>query len=421
MDDAEAQAMGSRDSRKFTIAEMVQRGKAVYWKMPAPLRWLLSPVKAIYRLLSIIRPDVWIMTGNEVSSGKELGIIFAGLEIDKNYIRMLAFGDLCREHHIGGKWLWNIRKVRDKDGQDCSLLVVEAPHCSAGLSAKMNYLFIPGWVTGEVDISVERSSIFSNRNTSLRSDLRRIRRNNLHFEETRSLCDLHNFYHNMYVPYTTRVHGDRSKIVQYGFVKAEFKKRGLFTDLLLVKENEECIAGILIRCRKDKAKLSTLGVKDGNPDYVGHGAIGAVFYFAIQYLADKGCARIDLGGSRSFLKDGVLRYKRKWRQRISSKKGPAFLVKVLSQTEGLRGFLLNNPFAYQDTTGLRGAVFVDGDKSLAKRDFADIYKRFYVEGLSKLVIYRFDDAADAAAAPVPPEFSDKMIIASAESLFATMR
>ena len=421
MDDAEAQAMGSRDSRKSAIEEMVLMGKAVYWRMPAPLRWLLSPVKVIYKLIGIIRPDVWIMTGNEASSGQELGIIFAGLEIDKNYIRTLAFGDSYQEHPVGRKWLWAVRKVNDRQGQDCSLLVVEAPHCSARLSAKIKYLFIPSWVNGELDISVERSSIFRSRNKSLQSDLRRIRKNNLHFEVTRNLSDLHNFYFNMYVPYTTRAHGDRSKIMTYGYVKAGFKKRGLFTDLLLVKENEECIAGILFRCRKDKAKLSTLGVKDGNPDYVGHGAIGAVFSFAIQYLADKGFTRIDLGGSRAFLKDGVLRYKRKWHQRISSKKGPAFLVKVLSQTEGLRGFLLNNPFAYQDTTELRGAVFVDGDKPLAKRDFADIYKSFYVEGLSKLVVYRFDEAADKTAAPVPPEFSDSIATAPAESLFATMR
>ncbi len=403
------------------IAEMVRRGKAIYWKMPAPLRWLLAPVKIIGKLLNIIRPDVWIMTGNELSGGQPLGIIFAGLEIDKNYIRMLAFGDSGRENHVGRKWLWNIRKLRDKEAEGCSLLVIEAPHCSGRLSAKLNYLFIPSWVNGELDISAERSSIFRSRNKSLQSDLRRIRKNNLHYEVTTSLPQLDDFYRTMYVPYTTSAHGDRSKIMTYGYVKAEFKKRGLFTDLLLVKENQESIAGILFRCRKDKAKLSTLGVKDGNPDYVGRGAIAAVFSFAIQYLTEKGYARIDLGASRAFLKDGVLRYKRKWRQRVSSKKGPAFLVKMLCQTQGLRGFLANNPFAYRDTTGLRGAVFVDGDKPLAERDFADIYKGFYVEGLSKLVIYRFDGAPDASAAPVPPEFADKMTISPAETLLATMR
>jgi hypothetical protein len=117
----------------------------------------------------------------------------------------------------------------------------------------------------------------------------------------------------------------------------------------------------------------------------------------------------------------LLRYKRKWHQKISGKNGSAFLVRVLSQTQGLRGFLLNNPFIYKDSTGIKGAVFVEADKSLARQDFAEIYKSFYVEGLSKLVVYRFDEAADAAAAPVPPEFADKMTIAPAETLLATMR
>lgn len=416
MDRMNTQATDSRDSRKSAIKEMIRRGKAIYWKMPAPLRWPLYPVKIILKLLGIVRPDVWIITGNETSSGRELGVIYAGLEINKNYIRMLAFGDSFREQHLGRKWLWAVHKVHDKQGHDCSLLVVETPHCSARVSARLNYLYIPGWVTGEIDVGKERSSIFRSRNKSLQSDIRRIQKNNLHFELTTSLLQLHDFYHNMYIPYTTRSHGDRSKIMTYGYIKAEFKKRGLFTDLMLIKEGEECIAGILLRCVKDKAKLSTLGVKDGNQDYVDHGAIGAVFYFAIQYLLDKGFTKIDLGGSRAFLKDGVLRYKRKWHQTVSSQKGHAFLVRVLSQTPGLRGFLLNNPFIYKNAKGIEGAVFVEGNKPLSGEDFDDIHKKFYVEGLSRLVIYRFDGAADADA-PVPPPFAEKMTIAPAESAF----
>jgi len=417
---ADTQPMSTRDSRKSAIKELVRRGKAIYWKMPAPLRWPLFPVKIIIKLMGIVRPDMWIMTGNETSSGRELGVIYAGLEINKNYIRMLTFGDSFREQHLGRKWLWAAHKLHDKQGHDCSLLVVETPHCSARLSMRLNYLYIPGWVTGEIDIAKEHSPIFRSRNKSLQSDIRRIKKNNLHFELTRNLLQLHNFYHTMYVPYTTRSHGDRSKIMTYGYIKAEFKKRGLFTDLMLIKEGEECIAGILFRCAKDQAKLSTLGVKDGNQDYVEHGAVGAVFYFAIQYLLDKGFTKIDLGGSRAFLKDGVLRYKRKWHQKVSSKKGHAFLLRVLSQTPGLRGFLQNNPFIYKNAAGLEGAVFVDGDRPLARQDFEDIHKRFYVEGLSKLVIYQFSDGAEAAG-PVPAEFAGKMIIAPAERLFAAMR
>jgi hypothetical protein len=50
-----------------------------------------------------------------------------------------------------------------------------------------------------------------------------------------------------------------------------------------------------------------------------------------------------------------------------------------------------------------------------------VHKSFYVEGLSKLVVYRFEEAADKTAAPVPPEFSDSIATVPAESLFQTMR
>jgi len=412
--------MDSRDNRKATIAELIRRGKAIYWKMPAPLRWPLFPVKMICKLFTVVRPDVWIMRGNEQFSGQPLGIIFAGLEIDKNYIRTLAFGDSCREQRLGRTWLWNVRKASMKSGHDCALLVIEAPHCSAVLSRRLKYLLIPTWVDGELNIAAERAAIFKTRNKSLRSDLCRIRKHNLQYEAAQSLSQLDDFYHNMYLPYTTSAHGDSSKIMTYGYVKAEFKKRGLFTDLILIKENGQYIAGILLCCEKDRGKLSTLGVKDGNLDYLDHGAVAAAYHFAVQYLVDKGYAKIDFGGSRPFLKDGVLRYKRKWRQEVSSRKEPAFLLKVLSQTPGLTGFLANNPFMYKDAAGLKGAVFVEAGKPLAKRDCADIYRQFHVEGMSKLVLYRFDDTAGAAAGSVPPELADKMTIAPAESLLKTM-
>jgi hypothetical protein len=301
------------------------------------------------------------------------------------------------------------------------LLVLEAPYCSGRFSAKLKYLFIPSWIDGQVDIAAERASLFRSRNKSLQSDLSRIRRHNLHCEATQSLSQFDDFYHNMYLPYITRAHGDRSKVMTYGYVRTEFQKRRAFTELLLIKQDQEFIAGVLIHYSKRRARLLTLGVKDGNPDYIDRGAVGAAYHFAIQRLADKGHTKIDLGGSRPFLKDGVLRYKRKWHQRVSSRKGPAFLVKVLCQTPGLRGFFANNPFAYKDAAGLQGAVFVDGDKPLGKQDFTDIDKNLYVEGLSKLVIYRFGGAADAAAVPVPAEFADKMTVAPAETILATMR
>ena len=409
--------MDSQHIKKSGVKKLLVTGKRIYDKTPSCLRRVLWPVRVIYRFFYILRLDLWIITGDEISSGKKLAIIYAGRELDKNFLVRLAFDGAFEENYIGKKWLWQIPQIVKESDCGCSLVVVEVPNSLRILSGKMKCLYIPSWVNGETDISVDNPSLFQHRNTSLKSDLSKIRKNKLRFEVTNDLSQLHNFYYNMYVPYITKVHGSRSKIMSYDYVKRQFRRSGLFNDLLLIKKEDEYIAGVLLHYKKNRAKLSTLGVKNGNLGYVKDGAVGALFYYSTHYSAEKGVTRIDFGGSRPFLKDGVLRYKRKWNQKISNKKEIGFLIKMISKTEAAKGFFLNNPFIYEDKTGLNGAIFVASDQSLSKSDFARIYKDHYLRGLSKLVIYRFGEAGDKMADIVPSEFSDKITVRSAESIF----
>ena len=409
--------MDSQHIQKTGVKKLLIKGKRIYDKTPNCLRLVLWPVRFIYRFFNILRLDLWTMVGDEIFSRKKLAIFYAGRELDKNFLVKLAFEDAFEENYIGKKWLWQIPRIVKEGNWGCSLVVIEVPNSFRKLSEKTKCLYIPGWVNGEIDISVDNPSLFKQRNTSLKSDLSKVRRNKLRFEVTKDLSQLHNFYYNMYVPYITKVHGSRSKVMNYDYVEREFRKGGLFNDLLLIKKQEEYIAGVLLHYKKDKAKLSTLGVKDGNLDYVRDGAVGALFYFSIHYMAEKGFTRIDFGGSRPFLKDGVLRYKRKWDQKISNKKEIGFLIKMISKTEAVRGFFVNNPLIYEDKAGLNGAIFVTSDQSLSQSDFARIYKAYYLRGLSKLVVYRFGEANGEMSSIVPPEFSDKITVRSAESIF----
>lgn len=409
--------MDSQHNKKSGVKKLLVKGKRVYDKTPNCLRRILWPVRLIYRFFNILRLDLWTIMGDEISSGKKLVIFYAGRELDKNFLVRLAFDGTFEENYIGKKWLWQIPHIVKEGEHGCSLIVVEVPNSLRILSRKMKCLYIPSWVNGETDISVDNPSLFKHRNTSLKSDLTKIRRNKLQFEVTNDLYQLHNFFYNMYVPYITKVHSSRSKIMSYDYVKREFRKGGLFNDLLLIKEHEEYIAGVLLHYKKNRAKLSTLGVKEGNLDYVKDGAIGALFYFSVQYLAEKGATRIDFGGSRPFLKDGVLRYKRKWNQKISDKKEIGFLIKMVSKTEAVKGFFLNNPFIFEDKTGLNGAVFVESDQSLSKGDFVRIYKDYYLNGLSKLVIYQFGQTIGEIKDIILPELSNKITVRSAESIF----
>lgn len=367
----------------------------------------------LIQVFNRLRLDMWIITGDEICSRQRLGIIYAGHETSKNFLIKLAFGNSYRENYIGKRWLWKIPHIVKEGNHDRSLMVTEVSNLFRIFFSKMKCFYIPFWVYGEFDFSVDNSSFF--KKETLKSDVRKIRRNNLHYEVTDEPNQLHNFYYNMYTPYIVKAHGNRARIWSYDTVKRELRKHG---KLLLVKKGKEYIAGILLRYKKNnRVKLCVLGIKDGNINYVKDGAIAALIYFSAHYSAEKGFARIDIGGSSSFLKDGASRYKKKWNQRISNKAKWGLLIKPLSKTDGMKGFFLNNPFIYKDKAGLNSALFIASDQSFAEEDFAKIYKDYYIEGLSKLVIYRFGEADSGLRHIVPPEFSDKITIRSAESIF----
>lgn len=399
------------------VKKLLVNVQKIYHKTPLCFRRLLWPVQLIRKHFHFFRLNLWIISGDELLSKNKLSIVYAGHELDKNYFKHLAFGNYCQEKYVGKEWLWHAFKINKQVSNDYSLLITEVPNYLHRLSQKFNCFYIPHLVSGEIDIPIDKHALFNKKNKSIKSDRSKIKRNKLEYIVTRDPSELHNFYFNMYKPYISKVHGDKAMIWSYDFIKREFGKHGIFNELLLIKKENEYIAGVLLYYKKNRAKLQALGIKDGNLDYVKEGAIGAILYFSISHTEEKGFSRVSLGGSRAFLNDGVLRYKKKWNPKIKKRKYKGFLFKLLSETKGVKGFLLNNPFIYEDKTGLNGAIFTDNERSLSLRDFKKISNDFYFEGLSKLVIYNFSDNNSKTSNVIPSELSGKMTMCSAGGVF----
>jgi hypothetical protein len=365
------------------IKETFAYAKRIYRALPFFVRLVFRPVKKIYWLLGVLRVDFWILQGNEITSKQKLDILYGGTEENRHFLTMLAFDRSYKEKYIGKAWLWNISKILKEKVHDDSIVITEVPKILRKLFNKWNYLYIPSWVDGEVDVF---SPIKSD---SLQADLRRIKKNKLSFEVTNDLNQFHNFYHNMHLPYITKAFGNRGVILSYDFMKSEFGKHGLYNDLLLIKKEEEYIAGMLLGYSKKGVYLHPLGVKDGNPDYVKDGAIGALFYFSLMVSKEKGYKKVNFGLTRAFLKDGVFQFKKKRGMQIAGTSNMGFALKRSSTSAAVRGFFLSNPFLYMDKMGFNGAVFIDNDQSLSVGDFERIYKDYYLSGICKLFIYRF--------------------------------
>ncbi len=383
--------------------------KKIYHKVSYRIRLLIYPAKNLYENY---RMNTWYITGQEITSNQKLSILYSGTEINKNYFTGLAFDHSCRETYIGKRCTWNIQRIARSRNYDSALLVVEGQE-SPRTSAKVrNSFFIPLWLHGKVDSSVDIAEFL--KNGSLKSDVRRIRKNGLEYEISKKESQFDNFYYTMYKPHVTKAHGSTATVQNYNVMKEEFKN----CELLLIKKDNEYIAGILLVYKENEASMWSLGIKNADSQYVRDGAIGALFYYSVQYLKERGFDKIEFGLSRPFFNDGVLQYKMKWKQEIVGCSDRGFIMHALSITPGVKGFLTHNPFIYRNNNKYHGAIFVQNEELFSKEDLKKICKKSFMSGMSKLFVHLFENGDRTAEDNIPPEIADKLTICSAETRFS---
>ena len=185
------------------VNKLIATSRNIYHKSPGLIRWILWPGRLIYRLIykfiRIFRLDMWIIVGSEKASGQELILAFAGLQVNKNYLVGLAFDNSYKEEYIGKKWLWELIKVVKKCKYDPSILIFNVPYSFRIFSQRMRCIYVPCWINGEIDLSSDYSSLFKNKNSSLKSDISKIKKNKLNYEVTHDSSQLYNFYYNMHL------------------------------------------------------------------------------------------------------------------------------------------------------------------------------------------------------------------------------
>lgn len=358
-----------------------------------------------------MRLNLWHISGIEISSNKELVILYAGNKVDKEFMANLAFKDLYKEKHLGKIWLWKALKIPEIKDTSYSLLITELPRALRKTFNNEQYFYIPCWVGGEIDISQDFSMFL--KNDSVKSDARRIRKNRFTYEVTNERTQFHKFYYDMYLPYITKVYSSRAFITPYN----DMMKKCANCDLLIVKKENMPVGGILLVYLKNKARLWSIGIKDGNDSYLKDGVSGALDYFAILHLKEKGYKRIHFGESRPFLKDGVMQYKKKWGQEIVEMSNSGFLLRPLMFSEGLKSFLANNPFIYANKKRLSGAVFFNSEGNLSNDEAAELSKKYFYKGVSTMNIYRFMKNGDNVEEKNPVELNEKMKLCYVDSLY----
>ena len=383
--------------------------RALAATLRSALRWFVSALLWVVSLpgegcwwLGFLRVELWRVDGEEQHGRLPLSILCAVSDNiqNKNYLLELIFGDSYRQRCLGRYWLWNLAKACQAEASDCSIIIGECCESHLRLTGRGNWFLIPIWVLGGVDLPREAGAT-----RKVKGDIQKIRHHALQFEITRDLRQFDDFYYNMYRPHITQRFGHCAEVTSYERMKAIFCN----CDLLLVKNREESIAGQLILYGEEGPYLWEMGIRDGNKDHIKRGAGGsAVFHFGLQYLQDKGHRNVMLGWSRPFLRDGVLRFKKNWSQRITSGYSNGFALRVLSYTPAVKAFLCNNPFVFKRQGRFYGAVFVDTGTPLSADDIRQIDKDYFHVGLSCLHVYWLQKDHEPAPGLVPAELAERV-------------
>jgi hypothetical protein len=391
---------------------LLESAKMLHARIPRRWSWVLRPLEFCYGIYDALRPRFWVVQARTGGPGTPVTILCSARGRERNYLLGQLFGGACRETYIGRAWVWNTARILAGKGRGCCLAVVTTRDRYRRLLGPGRWLYVPSWVTGELDIPMSREVL---RSETVRSDLRRMRRSGLTFEVTRDLPPLDDFYHHMYMPYIDQAHGASAVVMSYEAMKARFPD----CELLLVKKQGRAIAGGLILHARTGTRLWCVGVREASAQFVADGAVSAVYHFAGQYLQSKGLHRLGLGLSRAFLHDGALRYKKKLGMRLVDASHEYFAFHVPQDTPAARTVLRNTPWIFEENGSLYGAVFVEnGQTPLTEQDFRRLRREFFLEGLAQVLVVPLDAEVSPPATP-PDELAGRVAVGVAARLLGT--
>jgi len=313
---------------------------------------LFYPIRSLKRILAF---NAWSIT-SKYDPEQNIRLLFLGGETVKNYICSLVFNENYNEIHHGKVPIWRLFFFLRRFKNNYDLLIVQNMAKICNLFKSENNFVIPDWVGCEIDLCRDIKECSISKRT-LKSNIKKIKKNNLEYTITKDPFYFQFFYNNMYLPYISKRHGNTAIIISFDKMKRSFENG----ELLLIKDGQEIIAGVILdyKVMNGIPRTTQLGVLEGDSFYVKRGAIIAIYYYTIEYLKKQNFKKFNVGSSRPFFNDGVLNHKLRWGAKVVCETSDAFLFCLLSNRKCVKTFLVNNPFFCKDRKRLTLEIFSD--------------------------------------------------------------
>ena len=398
---------------------MIRPDKALtkwYNRLPLGIKNSINPIlkplffklKRVFIVFSQLRLPVYRYEGNNRWGDRTLTVFLRGKEngITPYFLKQL-YSNTPKKKYLGKVFFPKIIKGKYFKNLEADLILVGIDEFFAKLLARQGYIVIPEWIMFKLNLAKPIPQ--GRKNKTLHENLKKIEKYGLSYEITKDFDRLKFFFNHMYMPYSIMKYGKLS-IVGNLFHLSQIFENGL---LLMVKKQDQWIAGFLIEVKDKIVCARYSGVKDGDFEYVKNGALAACYYFTISWARDQGYEWVDFGHCRPFFNDGAFRHKETWgmeickSNRLMIETKSVSGIKVCNNMNGQFDFLENNPFICIDGGKLKSFIFSQQPSPLKTDYIQNSIKKFNIPG-SKVLLFSSlsgftQDAKDFASLQTSPK------------------
>lgn len=334
--------------------------------------------------------------GTMQSSNRPASVLVAGDEPWVDYLPARLFKETPQRETLGNVLLWKLPRLLQEQRSSVDLTIVRVDRWSAHLLFDAQYLRVPEWVGMSVHLPL-RPEIM--RSKTVKNDIRKAKFHRLQSVVSRQPADFDAFYNDAYLPFVTNRHGRFAFVHDRRLMQRWFRQGGI----LWMKVDEQPVGGMLFSRQNGTFHFQALGMPNGELQLGRLGALSALYLYGFKHAREVSCNRVELGGNRPSLQDGVLRYKAKWGARLYDRRNTQFDLLLYWErfTSAVEELLSQSPLVFRDRDGLSGLhAFAEG-RTVTPGDALQVYRRLWTDGLRRL--YLISAAGWTADGPWPPQ------------------
>ena len=355
----------------------------LYAAVPEEVRVLGGDLWRLFRSLTV-RVPVTKLRAPVGQQGEPASVIVAGAQPWVEYLPGLFFQGSPQREPLGEVPVWVLPRTLERLASSVSLVIARVDRLSARLLFGDGYLWVPEMVGLWLKVAedVEWLSA-SNRRETVRSDIRRLRKNRLLCEISHSEADLAEFYHHFYTPFVQRRFGKYAWPPALRDLRRGFQRGGL----IWVVQDGQRIAGSVFERQGTVLRLLRLGTIGGDYSVAKLGALMAIYYFLIEHAHHTGCEEMDFGGSRALLTDGRLRYKRKWGMKLlQEKRSYQFLIRWEHLDQSVLTVLAQTAPLFREQGYLSAVSALNCEGPATQDEITRAYRFLWTPGLRNLYL-----------------------------------